>query len=55
MLVMDHDRVGARRAVADVAGGGPRAAEADFLVTPSSIEPSAKDVQLVRATQLVGR
>ena len=54
MLVMPGDMPGPRQAVGEV-GGGP-SASADFLVVPSTVTPSGRDVaQLVRLTQLVHR
>lgn len=55
MLVMPGDAPGPRQAVGEVGGGGPSAA-ATFLVVPSTVTPSGRDVaQLVRLTQLVHR
>lgn len=55
MLVMPGDTPGLRQAVGEVGGGGP-SASAPFLVVPSTVTPSGRDVaQLVRLTQLVHR
>ena len=54
MLVMPRDTLGPRQAVGDAGGG--LSATAAFLVVPSTVTPSGRDVaQVVGVTQLVHR
>ena len=53
VLVMPRDRTGPRRLLATGVGGAT--ASADFLVVPSTVQPSGDDVTQIRNRRLLHR